>query len=75
MLFYISHIGRFFVSSCLSIATHIIGKKVVNDGETSYYITDGVYGNFTAVLYSNLALKPFPLLKVKQKKKSNTYAI
>jgi len=55
--------GRYYVSSAFTIATHIIARRTVQeDGSRnpSYmlYLNDGVYGNFSGILFDHQ--KPVP---------------
>ena len=50
--------GRFFVSSALTIAANVIARRSVEDkelGATSYmlYLNDGVYGNFSSIMFDH----------------------
>lgn len=56
--------GRYYVESSFTIATHIIARRTVQDdlkvGQPSYmlYMNDGVYGNFSGILFDHQ--KPTP---------------
>lgn len=56
--------GRYYVESSFTIATHIIARRTVQDdlkaGQPSYmlYMNDGVYGNFSGILFDHQ--KPIP---------------
>jgi len=50
--------GRFYVSSAFTIAAHVIARRSVEDKElglTSYmlYLNDGVYGNFSSIMFDH----------------------
>jgi len=50
--------GRYFVSSAFTIACHVISRREVVDralGTTSYmlYLNDGVYGNFSSIMFDH----------------------
>ena len=50
--------GRFYVSSAFTIAAHVIARRSVEDkdlGLTSYmlYLNDGVYGNFSSIMFDH----------------------
>lgn len=51
--------GRYFVSSCCTLATRVIAKRSIpsaeegEDKSVMYYINDGVYGAFNCVLYDH----------------------
>jgi len=50
--------GRFYVSSAFTIAAHVIARRAVEDkdlGLTSYmlYLNDGVYGNFSSIMFDH----------------------
>ncbi|KDR16679.1 Ornithine decarboxylase, partial [Zootermopsis nevadensis] len=61
----ISEPGRFFVASAFILATNIHSKREVPSGEEvahiMYYINDGVYGSFNALLYDHAKVTPIPL--------------
>jgi len=55
--------GRYFVSSCSTLATRVIAKRSVptgvGDGKSvMYYVNDGVYGAFNCVLYDHQIVYP-----------------
>ena len=60
--------GRYFVSSAFTLACHAIGRRAITDptlDTTSYmlYLNDGVYGNFSSIIFDHQ--NPVPrLLKV-----------
>lgn len=50
--------GRFYVSSAFTIAANVIARRSVEDKElglTSYmlYLNDGVYGNFSSIMFDH----------------------
>ncbi|KAF2156965.1 hypothetical protein K461DRAFT_220752 [Myriangium duriaei CBS 260.36] len=50
--------GRFFVSSAFTIACNVIARRTVEDkslGTTNYmlYLNDGVYGNFSSIMFDH----------------------
>lgn len=50
--------GRFYVSSAFTIAANVIARRAVEDkdlGLTSYmlYLNDGVYGNFSSIMFDH----------------------
>jgi len=48
--------GRYYVESAFTIATHVIARRSVQDVEQpSYmlYLNDGVYGNFSGILFDH----------------------
>jgi len=51
--------GRYFSSSCCTLATRVIAKRSIpsaaegEDKSVMYYINDGVYGAFNCVLYDH----------------------
>jgi ornithine decarboxylase len=58
--------GRYFVSSSHTLVVSIINKKEITDKQTGeltniYYISDGIYGSFSGILfdYAQLELLPF----------------
>jgi ornithine decarboxylase len=57
--------GRFYVASAFILATNIHSKREVFNGEDvahiMYYINDGVYGSFNALLYDHAKVTPVPL--------------
>ncbi len=48
----LSEPGRCLAAPALSLITQIVGKKYKN-GQTWYYIDDGVYGSFSGVIYDH----------------------
>jgi len=63
---FIAEPGRYFVSSSHTLVVSIINKKEYTDKETGeltniYYISDGIYGSFSGILfdYAQLELLPF----------------
>jgi len=51
--------GRYYVESAFTIAAHVIARRAVHDdlkvGQPSYmlYMNDGVYGNFSGILFDH----------------------
>ncbi|KAI1171229.1 ornithine decarboxylase [Nemania sp. FL0916] len=50
--------GRYYVSSAFTIACNIIARRTIENpatGETSYmvYINDGLYGNFSSIMFDH----------------------
>lgn len=50
--------GRYFVSTAFTLACHVIARRTVTDatlGSTSYmlYMNDGVYGNFSSIIFDH----------------------
>lgn len=50
--------GRFYVSSAFTIAAHVIARRAIKDtvlGANSYmlYMNDGVYGNFSSIMFDH----------------------
>jgi ornithine decarboxylase len=50
--------GRYYVSSAFTIACNIIARRTIQDpatGEASYmaYINDGLYGNFSSIMFDH----------------------
>jgi ornithine decarboxylase len=51
--------GRYYVESAFTIATHVIARRTVQEdmmaGQPSYmlYMNDGVYGNFSGILFDH----------------------
>lgn len=57
--------GRYYVSSAFTIACHVIARRTVASnvpGENSYmlYLNDGVYGNFSSIMFDHQ--HPIPLI-------------
>lgn len=55
--------GRFFVSRAFTIACNIIARRTVEDpetGEKSYmlYLNDGIYGNFSSIMFDHQHPEP-----------------
>lgn len=50
---FIAEPGRYFVASTLTLATHVIAKRKVNEDEAMIYINDGVYGNLNCILFDH----------------------
>lgn len=66
--------GRYFVSSAFTIAAHVIARRTVTDkktGDKSYmlYLNDGVYGNFSGVMFDH----QIPVAKVLKSKDAFYY--
>jgi len=50
--------GRYYVSSAFTLACHVIARRSINDptlGTNSYmlYMNDGVYGNFSSIIFDH----------------------
>jgi ornithine decarboxylase len=50
--------GRYYVSTAFTIACHVIARRTITDatlGTTSYmlYLNDGVYGNFSSIIFDH----------------------
>ena len=58
--------GRYFAETTLTLATHIIAKRKINDNEAMIYINDGVYGNLNCILFDHQ--KPTPRILYHDKK-------
>lgn len=61
--------GRFFATSCGTLVTNIIGKKVVNDDNDSpktihYYINSNLYGLFNNIIFDHAV----PILEINKNK-------
>lgn len=63
---FIAEPGRYFVTSSHTLVTTIINKKELIDKETNlkkyiYYISDGIYGTFSGIIfdYAKVELLPF----------------
>lgn len=57
--------GRYYVSSAFTLACHVIARRTVTDptlGTISYmlYLNDGVYGNFSSIIFDHQ--QPIPRL-------------
>jgi ornithine decarboxylase len=57
----ISEPGRCLAASALTLITQIVGKKYKN-GQTWYYIDDGVYGSFSGQIYDHQQNSVAPLI-------------
>jgi ornithine decarboxylase len=63
--------GRFYVSSAFTIACHVIARRAVPDlvrGTTAFmlYLNDGVYGNFSSIMFDHQ--QPTPKLLTSKSK-------
>jgi ornithine decarboxylase len=63
---FIAEPGRYFVTSSHTLVTTIINKKEIIDKETNikkyiYYVSDGIYGTFSGIIfdYAKIELLPF----------------
>jgi ornithine decarboxylase len=63
---FIAEPGRYFVTSSHTLVTTIINKKEIFNKETNtkkyiYYISDGIYGTFSGIIfdYAKIELLPF----------------
>ncbi|KAL7276844.1 Ornithine decarboxylase [Rhizina undulata] len=50
--------GRYYVGTAFTIATHVIARRTVQESESCYpsymlYMNDGVYGNFSGILFDH----------------------
>lgn len=50
--------GRYYVSSAFTLATHIIARRTIEDPVTSdksymIYLNDGLYGNFSSIMFDH----------------------
>lgn len=45
--------GRYFAETTLTLATHIIAKRKINNDQAMIYINDGVYGNLNCILFDH----------------------
>ncbi|KAL8688208.1 MAG: hypothetical protein Q9218_005827 [Villophora microphyllina] len=66
--------GRYYVSSAFTIACNVIARRDIQDpatGLTSYmlYLNDGVYGNFSSIIFDHQ--HPSPRVLSKQNDKDN----
>lgn len=50
---FIAEPGRYFVSSALTLASHVIAKRSIGNNEAMLYINDGVYGNMNCILFDH----------------------
>lgn len=53
--------GRFYVETCATLYTKVIGAKMSTSGEYMYTLTDGVYGSFNNIVYDHAKL-PQPVV-------------
>lgn len=58
--------GRYFVTSAFTLVAFVHSKREIRDPNTGmsnnmYYINDGVYGSFNAILYDHVEVQPVPL--------------
>ncbi|OTA86520.1 hypothetical protein M434DRAFT_24193 [Hypoxylon sp. CO27-5] len=66
--------GRYYVSSAFTIACNIIARRTIDNpvtGETSYmaYVNDGLYGNFSSIMFDH----QHPVAKVLRSGKRTYY--
>lgn len=58
--------GRFFATSCGTLVTNVIGRKVISDNESEkifhYYINSNLYGVFNNIIFDK-AIPHFELLR------------
>ncbi|KAK5780564.1 ornithine decarboxylase SPE1 PWA37_003202 [Arxiozyma heterogenica] len=45
--------GRYFAETTLTLATHIIAKRKIDNDQAMIYINDGVYGNLNCILFDH----------------------
>ncbi|CCE61874.1 hypothetical protein TPHA_0B02020 [Tetrapisispora phaffii CBS 4417] len=45
--------GRYFASTALTLASHVIAKRTIADNESMLYTNDGVYGNMNCILFDH----------------------
>eukprot|EP01120_Amphizonella_sp_Union-15-10_P004099 TRINITY_DN1463_c0_g2_i1.p1 TRINITY_DN1463_c0_g2~~TRINITY_DN1463_c0_g2_i1.p1 ORF type:complete len:409 (+),score=52.88 TRINITY_DN1463_c0_g2_i1:132-1358(+) len=61
----ISEPGRYFVGSCSTLVTRVIGKRetLQPDGSLgfSYYLNDGLYGSLNVIIFDHYTPMPIPL--------------
>lgn len=50
--------GRYFAETTLTLATHVIAKRKVNQDEAMIYMNDGVYGNLNCILFDHQVPTP-----------------
>ncbi|XP_011405033.2 PREDICTED: ornithine decarboxylase-like [Amphimedon queenslandica] len=56
--------GRYFASSCFSLAVQVTSKRVTSSSPSSenesfmYYVNDGVYGSFNCLIYDHAIVQP-----------------
>lgn len=56
-------VGRYFASSCYSLAVEVTSKRgrssSSSDNESfMYYVNDGVYGSFNCLIYDHAVVQP-----------------
>ncbi|KAI0124171.1 pyridoxal-dependent decarboxylase [Xylariales sp. AK1849] len=66
--------GRYYVSSAFTIACNIIARRTIQDpatGEASYmaYVNDGLYGNFSSIMFDHQQ----PVAKILRTRKQALY--
>lgn len=60
--------GRYFVSAAFTLATQIIARRVVQNGDSTgymYYVNEGVYGAFNNLTFDHATVTLKPLLSSK----------
>ncbi|KAK5112904.1 hypothetical protein LTR62_003726 [Meristemomyces frigidus] len=71
--------GRYYTSSAFTLACNVIARRTVEDkqtGEKSYmlYLNDGVYGNFSSIIFDHQ--HPVPqILSTRRKQNNYNYAL
>ena len=57
-------IGRYFATSCFSLAVQVTSKRIVessSDHSLMYYVNDGVYGSFNCLIFDHAVVAPLTL--------------
>ena len=72
--------GRYYVSSAFTVACQVIGRRVERDPITQekrykIYINDGVYGNFSSLIYDHQHVTPQILSKSDSSTEATNYSI
>lgn len=72
--------GRYYVANAFSLATNVIARRDVEDpmtGEQAYmlYLNDGVYGNFSNIIFDHQQPKARVLHASEEEKKPTVYSI
>lgn len=63
--------GRFYVSSAFTIACHVISRRIVEESDLGpekvmLYLNDGVYGNFSSIIFDHQ--QPIPRILKRHRK-------
>ncbi|RDA93009.1 hypothetical protein CP533_0710 [Ophiocordyceps camponoti-saundersi (nom. inval.)] len=45
--------GRYYVSSAFTVACNVIARRAVEDNGYMVYVNDGVYGNFSSIMFDH----------------------